>query len=308
MLSRPLPLKKGSRVAVVAPSSPADPDRLWEGVRILERWGLQVHLFPSVHGHQEYLAAPDRERLSDLNRALADESFDAVIAGRGGYGFGRIASRVKFPQRTRTPLLMGFSDVSLFLATAFQRAGWVGLHGPNVTTLAMLSPKALRTTHGVLFGRQVRRFAGLTTLNPGVATGPLIPMNLSVLVSVLATKAAVQLDSVLLALEDVGERPYRVDRMLTQLSESGSFRQVAGLILGDMDGALASAQLRSRVIEIASAHGCPAVEGLPIGHGPNAIPIPVGAAATLDAGRGVLVVDEGLFQQRKSAARSAKMS
>jgi muramoyltetrapeptide carboxypeptidase len=285
---------------VVAPSSPADPDRLWEGVRTLEGWGLDVHLFPSVHGSGEYLAAPDSQRLSDLNAALADPAFDAVIAGRGGYGFGRIATRVRFPAGPRLPLLMGFSDVSLFLATAFKRAGWASLHGPNVTTLAALTPLALESTRRWLFGRETRRWAGLERIVSGEASGPLLPMNLSVLVSVLATRSAVPLENAILVLEDVGERPYRVDRMLTQLSQCRSFRQLAGLVLGDFDHALESRELTRRVEDVASGLGIPTVSGFPVGHGPEARPVPVGVRARLDASRGVLTLGERLFASSKN--------
>jgi len=292
--ARPRPLKPGDRVALVAPASPVPADRLAEGIACLGHWGLEVAEFPLCRAGGEYLSGDDEARADELNAALADPSFAAVLAARGGYGMVRIASRLAFPHR-QPPLLAGFSDISLLLALALERAGWASLHAPNVATLAGLEDEARNRYRDALFGREPDSYEGLRTVNPGRATGTLLPMNLSILASVQGTPFFPSLDGRILVVEDVGEVPYRVDRLLMQLAHAPGFAKLSGLVFGDLDGAGKSPLLHRHVAALARDFNLPCAASFPIGHIAGNLPVPVGVPAGLDADAGVVSVDKSLF-------------
>lgn len=295
--ARPRPLQKGDRVALVAPASPIPGAALEPGIQWLQAWGLEVEVFPLCRADGEYLSGEDESRVKELNEALAEPSFSAVLAARGGYGTVRIAARIEFPSRPSPPLLAGFSDISLLLALALERAGWASLHAPNVTTLAGLKDEARGRYRDALFGDLTDTYEGLETVKGGRATGTVLPMNLSILASVQGTDFFPSLAGRILVLEDVGEVAYRVDRLLMQISHSPEFAGLAGLVLGDLDGAGQSPLLGRNIVQLVREFGLPCVASFPIGHTPGNQPVPVGVPVTLDADAGTLVVDKGLFRR-----------
>jgi len=293
--ARPRPLQRGDRVALVAPASPIPAAALEPGIQWLEACGLDVRVFPLCRAEGEYLSGDDDTPAAELNEALADCSFAAVLAARGGYGTVRIASRLHFPSR-RPPLLVGFSDISLLLALALERAGWASLHAPNVTTLAGLNDHARERYREALFGDLADRYEGLETVHGGRVSGIVLPMNLSILASVQGTEFFPSLEGRILVLEDVGEAAYRVDRLLMQLAHAPGFAGLAGLVIGDLDGAGNSSLLGRNILQLVRNAGLPCVASFPIGHAPFNLPVPVGVPVTLDADAGILVVDKGLFE------------
>jgi muramoyltetrapeptide carboxypeptidase len=249
-----------------------------------------------------------------------------VWAARGGYGISRILGDVRFPTRARPPLLVGFSDVSLLLARAWA-AGLPCVHGPNVTTLGLedrlavggeptgdhpfdcaqgrrpstfppggrplrscLDEASRDALFAFLLGGQVPDYGKLECLHGGCATGPVLPMNLSLLASVSGTPLCPSLDGVILLLEDVSEPAYRVDRLLLQVVLSGGFDRIAGLVLGDFEDALEHRTLLCSIRQWTSARRLPCVMGFPMGHGARNFPVPVGWTGDLDAAAGRLAL------------------
>lgn len=286
-----LPLVPGDSVAVVAPSSAPPVDKVALGLGFLEQWGLVPEVFHPDGGPDGYLAASDEVRLRSLNLALSEPRFKAVWCARGGYGLCRIAQGIRFPARARPPVLLGFSDASLLLALAVQRAGWPCIHGPNMTTLSSLRPGPLEALEQLLCRGRAPRFSGLETVGPGRAAGPLLAMNLAILASVVGTPCEPDLSGKLLVLEDTNEPPYRVDRLLWQVARSSTFAGTRGLVLGDLDGAQTDARLRKSIADLAREFDLPCVMGLPCGHTPNNYPLPLGSGAVMDADQGVLFFD-----------------
>lgn len=280
-------------LAVVAPSGPVPGARLDAGLRILEGMGRTVELFfdRSAPAEDGYLAGPDATRVAGF-LAGAAAGADALMAARGGYGAYRLLEQLPAAAPGPATTLIGFSDVTALLHGLRRRWGWAGIHGPNVTTLMDLDAASLDAFRGALDapGAEVR-FPGLETLHPGEASGPLVGGNLAVLCSLLGTPEEVDLSGAILFVEDVGEAPYRLDRLLRQLAACRTFSRIAGLAVGDLGAGFDDAVRRS-LSSVCGARDLPAIAGLPVGHRPANRPLILGSYATLDADRGLLVAGQ----------------
>lgn len=279
-------LRQGDPVAVVAPAGPFDRDSFEAGLEIL-RGRYQVQFDPGILTRHRYLAGGDARRLEELRAALADPRSRAVFCARGGYGAMRLLPGLEDLAPAPKPLI-GFSDITA-LHQLLQRRGRVSIHGPVLTQLWKLDA----ATHTRLFGLLERNApaAGLTgakTLVAGIAEGPLVGGNLAVLTRLLGTPHLAPLEGAVLLLEDVGERPYQLDRMWTHLALAGVFRQVRGIVLGEFTGCEErNADYSSTEVleELAADTGLPCAAGFPIGHGPQNQPVPLGVRVRLDAGQ-----------------------
>lgn len=306
------PLQPGDRVQLVAASSalrgPGAAERLRAGCAVLERWGLNV---PSceeleqhwLRRHWGYLAGRDGERLADLADAGLDEEAAPLLACvRGGWGAARLLEHLQ-AQRRQLPArwLLGFSDVtSLLWAQAAQGLGGP-IHGPLLTTLAAEPAWSQERLRQLLFGEPLPVLHG-EGWGGGVATGPLLVGNLTVATHLLGTALLPALAGAILVLEDVGEAPYRIERMLTHWRLCGALQQLGGIGLGgfsgcnDEDDPEAAAEqaagrrfsleqvLRERTADL----GVPVVAGLPVGHVPGNAALPLGRRARLDGSAGTL--------------------
>jgi muramoyltetrapeptide carboxypeptidase len=292
----PPKLRRGDPVRVVAPSGPFDPAAFDRGLAVLsDRLGLVPRMRSDVTARRGYLAGDDARRAEEWREAVADPEARAIFCARGGYGAMRILPAVDpAPLLDRPKAVVGFSDVTAVHAV-LNRAGLATVHGPVVTQLGRAPDDAVRHLEALLFEDPPRPGAwgvpapgaGLVaerTVSPGRASGPLLGGTLTLLAHLAGTPYAPRLDGAILLLEDVGERPYRIDRCLTQLRLAGALAGVAGLALGRFtdcdDGALLAADV---VREAALALGVPAVEGLPLGHLDANFAVPLGARATLVA-------------------------
>lgn len=182
-----------------------------------------------------YLAAPDPERVRSLEAAIADPEIRGVICVRGGYGCLRLLPHLDWELAKAHPtVLVGYSDVTALHLAYYARAGWSGLSGPVATEWHKLDEASLQSYSRLAEGQTPSLDApSLTPLRPGSATGPLLGGNLSVLVHVLGTQFAPEWDDAILVLEDIGEAPYRIDRMLGHLDQAGVLAAVNGVVLGD---------------------------------------------------------------------------
>jgi len=287
------PLHPGDTVAIVAPSGPFPRDRYERGRAVLEARGLRVREFLPTRARR-YLAGSDEERLAGLHAAFADPEVRAVFAARGGYGAMRLLPGLDLALLASSgKALVGFSDVTA-LHLALQRAGARSVHGPVVTRLGEEPPEALDRLFELLAGRTPAPLPG-KTLVPGSATGRLLGGNLSVLTRLVGTRWLPSLEGAILLLEDVGERPYRLDRMWTHLQLAGLLEPIAGIVLGDFTGCddpAAGVEAQEVMAELVASLGKPALAGFPIGHGGVHLAVPLGARVRIDDG--VLSFAEGI--------------
>jgi muramoyltetrapeptide carboxypeptidase len=253
-----------------------------------------------IFARERYLAGTDSRRLQELRLALTDPATKAVFCARGGYGVTRLLAQLaaSLPAGQALPPkpLVGFSDITAAHAL-LQARGLVSIHGPVLTQLGKLEPAAVARMFALLESAQAPApLTGSATYGFGMAEGPLVGGNLTVLTSLCGTPFLPPLAGAILLLEDVGERPYRLDRRWTQLALAGVFEQVRGIALGQfIDCELPGASYTSREVlqELAAATGLPCVAGLPIGHGEFNEAVAFGVRVRLDASARTLTFLEG---------------
>lgn len=301
-MRRPPRLRAGDRVAVVAPSGPVDPHRLARGCDRLRGWGLEVVLGRHVSNRTGYLAGADTDRAADFTAAWADPTVAAVVCARGGYGAQRMVDLVDWPALAGAPpkLLVGSSDITTLHSAVARFLDLGSVFGPMPAGL-LAEPAAdeasLRSLWDVLFNPEAAMDLAprrLTTVVGGRASGVLRGGTLALLAAELGSPAAPSAQGCLVFLEDVGEAPYRLDRMLTSLLRAGWFAGVAGIVLGtltdcDDSGRPDAAEV---VAERLGPLGVPIVAGLAAGHGPRQLSVPLGPVADLDADAGRLRLRE----------------
>ena len=299
LVALPPPLRSGDRVALVAASSalqgPEALARLEAGISVLEGWGLEVGAGDQAQRAWGTLAGRDRERAADLERA--GRSGAALLAClRGGWGSARL---LEAPLPLPPRWLLGFSDVTSLLWAQLAQGSGGAIHGPLLTTLAAEPDWSQQRLHNLLFGLPLPPLQGLGC-RPGRAEGPLLVANLTVATHLLGTRHLPDLGGAILLLEDVGEAPYRLDRLLTHWRLSGALQQLGGIGFGrfsDCDEPEAAGESPGRegpfttrevLLERTADLAIPVVEGLPLGHEPGNAALPLGVRARLDGGNGTL--------------------
>lgn len=300
-LIRPPHLAPGDTVRIVAPSGPVPREEFETGVRLLQN-RYRVRYDPGALFRAEgYLAGPDEHRAAELEAALADPDAKAIVMARGGYGLLRLMSLVDFaPLRARPKALVGFSDGTALCALA-HRAGVASVHGPVVTQMPRLPPEDMT----MLFGLLERPGAGLLldeleSVVPGRVQGPLIGGNLEVFSRLLGTPYMPDPTGAVIFLEDIGERPYRIDRLLTHLDLAGVFAAAAAVVCGEFIDCKEPANSRvpsppaNEVLEERLGRlAIPVVFGAHFGHGARNTSLPYGTDVELDTRHGTLVALEG---------------
>lgn len=278
-------LAPGARVAVIAPASAFDRASFENGLGCINA-RYDVHYQPAIFERHRYLAGSDERRLRELADALLDPAIKGVFCARGGYGATRLLPRLAALAPRAPKPLVGFSDVTA-LHMWLQSRGTISIHGPVLTQLGLLPEETrLRLFHLLESPAPAPPLHGTDTWVPGVAEGPLLGGNLSVVTRLLGTPFLPALEGAILLFEDVGERPYRLDRMWTHLELAGVFRQVRGIALGSFTNCEErDADYRAADVlrELAEATGLPCAAGFPIGHGMANEPVPLGARVRLDA-------------------------
>ena len=279
----PPALHPRDRVAVIAPASAFDRASFEAGVALIGA-RYRAEYGPGIFARHRYLAGDDTRRLSELDSALADPDIRAVFCARGGYGATRLLARLATPGPPKP--LVGFSDITA-LHLWLQAHGRISVHGPVLTQLGRLPPGTRERLFGLLESTSpAPALSGTLTCVGGVAEGPLLGGNLSVVTRLLGTPFMPALDGAILLLEDQGERPYRLDRMWTHLQLAGVFERVRAIVLGsftgceERDAPYSSAEV---LRELALATGLPCAAGFPIGHGEVNEPVPLGVRVRLDA-------------------------
>jgi muramoyltetrapeptide carboxypeptidase len=297
-------LRPGETVAVCAPAGPVPREGLLAGLSLLES-RYRVRWDDSLFERTGFLAGSDDRRADELNRALRDPEVRAIICARGGYGVMRILERLDADALKRDPkLVVGFSDVTALLAWSVVAARVRPVHGPMVVQLGKLPGEdaawlfRLLETPGapgpVPSPSPLERLGGR---GGGAPSGRIVAGNLEMLTRLLGTPWEMDLGASLFVIEEVGERPYRLDRMLTQLHLGGHLRAVRGVVVGDLTRCVEPDQSPPAAIDVVDerllAFDIPAVKGLPFGHGERNLALPWGAKASLDLAAGVIVLDEG---------------
>jgi muramoyltetrapeptide carboxypeptidase len=271
-LAMPEPLTPGDVAIVVAPSSPEAREELWRGLAWL-RTRYRLRMSTGALESDGYLAGSDERRRDELARAMLDGEAKAIFAVRGGYGALRIAADLPWAEFAQRPKwLVGFSDVTVLHAMAAS-AGVASVHGPNVSRLGAASPRVrARWLSALEHPAAAGSWEGLRVVRGGNAAGPIAGGNLALLHAMAAAGRLELPKGAILLLEDVGEAPYRIDRMLTSLLLGGHLRDLAAIVLGSFErcGSAAGTEgVEALVRERTASLGVPVLAGAPFGHGPE---------------------------------------
>jgi muramoyltetrapeptide carboxypeptidase len=300
-VTRPPRLRPGDPVRIIAPAGPVPRPEFEAGAALLaQRYQLRYDpeaLFRATG----YLAGPDEVRVEELHAALRDPEARAVILARGGYGLLRLLTFLDPALLQANPKpIVGFSDATVLLAWA-ARAGVASIHGPVVTQLARLPEEDRAGLFGLLEGPGPGLLlSDLDAPVPGRVQGPLLGGNLEVFSRLLGTPFLPDLTGAVLFLEDLGERPYRVDRLLTHLDLAGVFGLVSAVVVGDFSGCKErpdsgqpSPPVEEVLLERLGRLAIPVAFGGKVGHGQRNVAVPYGTLVELDTRHGTLVAIEG---------------
>jgi len=258
----------GITFGVVSPAGPVAPEVFDAGLAGLEKLGFGVNVFPHARERSGYLSASVEARLADFAAAWSDSNVDAILCARGGFGSAHLLPRLDWRRmRGRDLPLLGFSDITA-LHLAMDKMG-VGrpVAAPMLKFIPELDAGSLEAFRRVL-AREDGEYDGLETLaGGGDFSGRPLAGNLTVMASLLGTPYFPDPTGRVLVIEEVGEPLYRIDRMLTQLEQTGVLAACAGAVFGKFTGGdFADAELRELLRRVMKDAGKPAVIGYPFGH------------------------------------------
>ena len=303
---KPKALKRGDTVGVLAPSSPTAEKKVKDAKEQLEALGFQVQLAPSCHSKHGYLAGTDELRAEDINEMFREQRIDGIFCLRGGYGAPKILNRINFDIVKDNPkVFIGYSDITALHLAFNQICGLVTFHGPMAAsdiagglddyTKGELIRGIMNTEPMGLIknpeGEKIHCIVG------GAAEGPIVGGNLALVAATMGTPYEVDTRGKILFLEDIGEEPYRVDRMLTQLALAGKFEEVNGILLGDWNNCdpekpHESLSLLEVFQEIIVPYNKPTIYNLKAGHCTPKATLPFGVRASMKAEEGILIIEE----------------
>ena len=301
-------LRKGDLIGIVCPASPVhDPSVIENGVRYLEGLGYRATVGANASHQVGYLAGTDEERAADLHAMFSDRRVRGVFCARGGYGTPRLLSHLDYRLIRQNPkIFLGYSDITALALALWRMCRLVTYHGPMLAPDLSrdVNPAAEESLWRILTSRE--RKITLAVADglpegagfPGTATGRLLGGNLSLLVSLLGTVYMPDMRRCILFLEETGEDPYRVDRMLTHLGNAGVLSGAAGVAIGRMSACIprdpSAPTLSIAEIMAAAAQEVhrPFATGFPIGHEKRMLTVPLGLRVRLDADRGVITLLE----------------
>ncbi|MFL5923790.1 MAG: LD-carboxypeptidase [Gaiellaceae bacterium] len=307
------PLPPGGTIGVAAPASPYDArSEVLRGVEWWESQGYRVKLAPHVYDRDDYVAGDARDRAADLSALFADPEVDVVQALQGGYGSAQTIPHLDFDAiAANAKPLVGFSDITALHVAIRQRAGFPTVYGNGLVGVG--AGDATEFTRKRLLEVLTGDATGPVPPNPddpytrairgGSVTAPLVGGCLWLLMQTLGTPWEIELDGAIFFFEDYKAPPYYIDGQLTQLRHAGKLDNVAGVVVGEMEGCdwgdlrPASDWARSRSLEdVLEEHleplGVPVLYRLPLGHGKHLASIPLGLRYTLDADRRTLTLEE----------------
>lgn len=299
----PNSLYPGARVALLCASSAVPEERLESSLAAVEAMGLEPVVYPSCYyvNHHGYFAADDAQRARELQDAFSDPTIQGILCIRGGYGAGRLLPLLIWREIARHPKpLYGYSDVTALHIALNQCCRMVSYHTPMPSTEWYKEQDEFTVTYlrRALFGALTGPMPmgdTVETLRGGKAKGPLCGGNLSLICDSLGTPWEIDTRGKILFLEDVGEKTYRIDGMLTQLRNAGKLDDCVGILLGYWTDCQPEYPEKTLLIpdvieEVVLPAGKPVLSGLPCGHSKPTMSLPLGAVAVMDADRRTLEV------------------
>ena len=307
-------LRAGDTVGLITPSTGvSDPDRLALAEGLVRHFGLKPKWGKNVRKRSGYLGGSVAERVDDLHAMFADRGVAGIFAVRGGYGSAQLLDHIDYGLIHANPkVFLGYSDITAMHLAINKKAELVTFHGP--VAVSRFTEYTQRFFRKALFAtapigpvsnppesNTLRPSHPLRTVRPGRARGRLIGGNLTLISTTMGTPYEIETSGRILFIEDVGEEPYRIDRMLTHLKLAGKLDAAAGIVWGECADCRpndykpsfdSNFSLGEIVDSILGELKVPVLAGLTIGHTDDQLTLPEGVMATLDADKQELVIEE----------------
>ncbi|MBO9129190.1 LD-carboxypeptidase [Bacillus sp. 165] len=301
---KPVRLQQGNTVMILAPASPPKVEQVEKMKRKLEDMGLHVKMGKSVYEKHAYLSGSDSIRLHDFHEAFADKNVQGIFCARGGYGSGRLLDSIDFQLIKDNPkIFWGYSDITALHIAMQKHANLVTFHGPMMEECGADTIKQ-ETIASIaqLFEPREQIFQAADTCYPSFSNrvkGEMVGGNLTVLTSTLGTPYEIDVKGKILFIEDIGEEPYRIDRMLNQLRLAGKFEECKGVILGDFNDCGPKKRTDSLTIqEVVYDHivpyQVPILSGFLIGHCKPNYGVPFGVLVMMNGADRTLIFEAGV--------------
>lgn len=306
---KPQRLKKGSTIGLISPASPVSDEAYERTLKNIEMLGFRYKTGDNILKKYGYLAGDDKGRIDDIHKMFSDPEIDAVWCIRGGYGSTRILEKLDYALIKNNPkVFIGYSDITALHLAIYKKTGLVTFHGPvassEFTDFTLKCFQDLLFENGTVYDNfkysiemdpEIYRPEIIT---PGIMEGRLTGGNLSLLASLAGTRYQLKSEGNIVFIEDIDEKPYRVDRMLTQLIDTSDIGKAKGILLGIFEGCEAKPDekntlrlmetLRDRLGDL----GIPVFYGFSFGHIKNNCIVPVGIKAGFDTDKQQLVLME----------------
>ena len=308
---KPNRLRPGATVGLIAPGSPIGEEKYAKTLANIAALGFRIKEGQSTRASHGFLAGTDEQRLADLHAAFADPEIEAVWCIRGGYGAMRLLPQIDYELIRRHPKpFIGYSDITALHLAFYHRTGLVCFHGP--VAASDFPEDTVQYFRDVLMEPVAGHFVAVPAvaeavppgqefqplvITAGRAQGPLVGGNLSLLSAMAGTPYLPSFKDKIVFIEDIGEQPYRIDRMLYQLAQATDFMQAAGVVLGVFNdcnpkGSSPSLTLVETLTEFFSQWKVPVAYGFPFGHIAHQATLPYGILAELDTAKGRLTLLE----------------
>ncbi|MCC5877087.1 MAG: LD-carboxypeptidase [Candidatus Sumerlaeia bacterium] len=302
--------KPGDTISLIAPASPLpDQGKLPECIAAIESLGLKVKPHPTLEIRRDYLAGTPEERAKDIMTAFKDPDTTAILCLRGGFGTAHVLPLLDWDVIARSgKLFSGFSDLTALMTPMFSQSKLISLHAPTATFFAKEKEGVEASRNGLkrfLFepweGLSYRELCGddfkAKVIVEGTARGRILGGNAAVFASLFGSQWIPTDEKFILFLEDIGEKPYRLDRYVTQILQSNLADRISGVALGQFTDCAPGSEDRDDadtvLTRLLKPLGVPVLAGLPIGHDYPSFPIPIGMEAVLDGKNGDLILGAG---------------
>ena len=305
---KPKKLQKGDVIGIISPaSSPEDSNLVNNGIRYIEQLGYRVELGKNINKNRGYLAGTDEERIEDIHQMFRDKNVKAIFCLRGGYGAFRLLDKIDYYLVKRNPkIFVGFSEITSLQMAFLRKANLITFAGPmvvpnfakdfsNYTEENFWSIITSNKKPGKLSLPGSEKFPNINT---GISNGRLVGGNLAVFVSLIGTEFFPDLKDKILLLEDIGEYPYKIDRMMNQLRLNRVFKKVKGIILGrfvdciEHDPNKKTLTLGEIMEDYFKDINIPVIYTFPHGHIKDFLTLPIGVKTKLNASRGFVEILE----------------
>lgn len=287
-------LKKGDTIGIIAPASCTSAENIENAKKNLENMGFKIVLGESTKSSWYSFAGTDEMRARDINRFFGDSHIDAIMCMRGGYGCNRLVELVDFSIIKNNPkIFIGYSDITTLHMAIQKKAELITFHGPMAVSnfKGEYNQDTYKSFEEVLMKEkdsfELKNFSKeLGVICEGKASGKIVGGNLATMIATLGTEYDLEYEGKILFIEEIGEKTYKIDRMLNQLKKFKVFDKVSGIILGDFNNCIPDSEKDMTILEVLKNYlaelGKPVIYNFETGHCEPMITLPLGAEISMD--------------------------